>query len=328
MRPTISRQALIFLFGFALFTAAAAAGEPAAVPTAAPAAAEPAVATAAPAAVEPAGVTTEAPAPAEPGFVPTAAPVTAGAALDPLLDDDASDDYAAELGALVPDPIEPLNRSFFRFNDALDQWVLDPVTRGYQFVVPSPVRLCIRRFFRNLKAPVYVVNDLLQLRFRDAAETAAGFALNSTAGFVGLFDPGENVGWHQHAADFGQTLGVFGVPSGPYLVIPIFGPTTVRDGTGDLVDRAFDPLTYIFGMGDLIFIGGSSGFVTREENAQAIEALRASSVDYYSAMRSAYTQNREGRIAELRARLGFGRKSQQTAHETPQEPPQETAAAP
>jgi phospholipid-binding lipoprotein MlaA len=311
MRPTISRQLLIFLLGLALFTAVAAADEPAALPTAAPAAAEPAV------------VPTAAPALAEPTVAPTAVPVTAGAALDPLLDDDASGEYATELGALVPDPIEPLNRRFFRFNDALDQWVLDPVTKGYQFVVPSPLRLCIRRFFRNLKAPVYVVNDLLQLRFRDAAETAAGFALNSTAGFVGLFDPGENVGWSTHPADFGQTLGVFGVPSGPYLVIPVFGPTTVRDGSGDLVDRAFDPLTYIFGMGDLIFIGGSSGFVTREENAQAIEALRSSSVDYYSAMRSAYTQNREGRIAELRARFPFGHKARETAHE----PAPETTAA-
>ena len=311
MRPTISRQLLIFLLGLALFTAVAAADEPAALPTAAPAAAEPAV------------VPTAAPALAEPTVAPTAVPVTAGAALDPLLDDDGSEEYATELGALVPDPIEPLNRRFFRFNDALDQWVLDPVTKGYQFVVPSPLRLCIRRFFRNLKAPVYVVNDLLQLRFRDAAETAAGFALNSTAGFVGLFDPGENVGWSTHPADFGQTLGVFGVPSGPYLVIPVFGPTTVRDGSGDLVDRAFDPLTYIFGMGDLIFIGGSSGFVTREENAKAIEALRSSSVDYYSAMRSAYTQNREGRIAELRARFPFGHKARETAHE----PAPETTAA-
>jgi phospholipid-binding lipoprotein MlaA len=303
MRPTISRQALIFLFGLALFAASAWADEPAAAPSAA---------------------ASEAPS-AAPSMVPSAAPAVAGAALDPLLDDDGPNDYATELGALVPDPIEPLNRHFFRFNDAIDRYVLDPVTNAYQFVVPSPLRLCIRRFFRNLKAPVYVVNDLLQLRFRDAAETAAGFALNSTAGFVGLFDPGENVGWSTHPADFGQTLGVFGVPSGPYLVIPLFGPTTVRDGSGDVVDRAFDPLTYIFGVGDLIFIGGSSGFVTREENAKAIEALRSSSVDYYSAMRSAYTQNRESRIAELRAHFPFGQKARQTAQEPAQKAAQEPA---
>jgi phospholipid-binding lipoprotein MlaA len=191
--------------------------------------------------------------------------------------------------------------------------LLVPVTDVYQFAVPKPVRLCVRRFFRNLKSPVYFVNNVLQLRFRDAAETAAGFALNSTAGIVGLFDPASNVGWKQHPADFGQTLGFVGVPSGPYLVIPLLGPSTVRDGTGDLVDRAFDPLTYLFAMGELLYIGGSSGFITREENSQALAALRDSSVDYYAAMRSAYTQNRESRIAALRARFACMREMQETA---------------
>ncbi len=246
------------------------------------------------------------------GSVAAAAePVAPGVAPDPLIDEEFSEDYATELGATVPDPLEPLNRRFFRFNDAVDQYFLLPVTNAYQFVIPSPVRVCIRRFFRNLKSPVYFVNNLFQLRFRDAAETAAGFALNSTAGIVGLFDPGSNVGWKQHPADFGQTLGMFGVGSGPYLVIPLLGPSTVRDGAGDLIDRAFDPLTYLFGMGDLLFIGGSSGFITREENAKALAALRGSSVDYYSAMRSAYTQNRESRIAVLRERLPCARKPQE-----------------
>lgn len=220
---------------------------------------------------------------------------------DPLFDED----YPAELGASVPDPIEPLNRRFFGFNDRVDQYVLLPVTNAYQFAVPAPVRASIRRAFRNLQSPVYLVNNLLQLRFRDAAETLGSFALNSTAGVAGLFDPSSEAGIEPHPADFGQTLGVFGVQSGPYLVIPILGPSTVRDTFGDLVDRAFDPLTYLLGMGDLFFIGGSSGFVTRETHAKEIEALRDSSVDYYAAMRSAYTQNRESRIAELRARL-FG----------------------
>jgi phospholipid-binding lipoprotein MlaA len=205
----------------------------------------------------------------------------------PILFDEELRDYATELGASVPDPLEPLNRRFFRFNDALDQYVLVPVTEAYQFVMPSPVRICIRRFFSNLRSPIYFANNLLQLRFHDAAETLGRFTLNSTAGIGGLFDPSSKVGWDPHAADFGQTLGVYGVPSGPYLVIPVLGPSTVRDGAGDIVDRAFDPLTYLFGIGDLIFIGGSSGFVTREENARAIEALRDSSVDYYAAMRSA-----------------------------------------
>ena len=282
MRPTSGRQAFTFLFCLAWFATPAWADD---APPGAP----------------------------PDDAAPAAESADAGAAPDPLFDEESSEAYTTELGASVPDPIESLNRRFFRFNDAVDQYVLVPVTDAYQLVVPSPVRVCIRRFFRNLKSPVYFVNNLLQLRFRDAAETAAGFALNSTAGFVGLFDPGSDVGWEQHPADFGQTLGMFGVPSGPYLVIPLLGPSTVRDGSGDLVDRAFDPLTYVFGMGNLIFIGGSSGFVTREGNAKALAALRGSSVDYYAAMRSAFTQNRESRIAELRARLDCTPKQQETA---------------
>jgi phospholipid-binding lipoprotein MlaA len=235
-------------------------------------------------------------------------------------EDEYSDDYHAELGNSVPDPIEPVNREFFTFNDQVDQLLLLPVTKAYQFAVPEPVRICIRRTFRNLRAPVYFVNNLLQLRFQDAAETAAGFLLNSTAGVGGLLDAAAEVGWEQHASDFGQTLGVYGVQSGPYLVIPLLGPSTVRDSVGDLVDRAFDPLTYFFSMGGLIFLGTSSGFVTREANSEAIQALRSSSVDYYAAMRSAFTQNRESHIAELRHRTWtrWGRQGPERA----------TAAAP
>jgi phospholipid-binding lipoprotein MlaA len=231
-----------------------------------------------------------APAPVVPAPAQAAPPAdpspAAGAGSDPLFDDDSVGDYATEIG---------------------------PATRAYQFVVPLQARMCARRFFRNLKTPVYLVNDVLQLRFRDAAETTAAFAMNSTFGFLGLFDAGIEFGWKQHPADFGETLGVFGVKSGPYLVIPLLGPSTVRDGAGDLVDRVFDPLTYVLGFSDMIFIGGSSGFVMREENAEALAALRSSSVDFYSALRSAYTQDREGQIAELRARLGWGPKNQQTA---------------
>lgn len=299
MRPTIRRTARAFLIGFALL--ALAAGTAAGADPAPPGASEPEANTPAP---EAAAAAPEAEA---------AAPEASAAAPEEFPADELSDDYATELGDRVPDPLEPFNRRIFRFNDGLDQWVLVPVTSAYQFVVPSPVRMSVRRFFRNLKSPVHFVNNLLQLRFRDAAETFGRFALNSTSGVVGLFDPASEVGWGAHPADFGQTLGMYGVASGPYLVIPILGPTTLRDGTGDLVDRAFDPLTYLFGMGNLIVIGGSSGFVTREENAKAIAALRSSSVDYYAAMRSAFTQNRESRIAELRERLPCRREPQETA---------------
>jgi phospholipid-binding lipoprotein MlaA len=222
----------------------------------------------------------------------------AAAAPEPLDDELYEDDEL--LAPPVHDPLEPSNRAIFHFNDRVDQYVIAPLTRAYRAVVPGPLRACVRRVFRNLKAPVYIANNLLQLRFRDAAETAAGFALNTTAGWAGLFDPGSEVGWEAHPTDFGQTLGLYGARSGPYLVVPLMGPTTLRDGIGEVVDRAFDPLTYLLGMSDLIFIGGSAGFITREANDEKLAALRESAVDYYAAMRSAYTQSRESRIATLR----------------------------
>lgn len=282
MRATIVRAALALLLALPLFSAPAL------------------------------GAEAEVPPPADP-----AAEVDLDAGVDLDTESDVAEEYPAELGAAVPDPIEPLNRRFFAFNDQIDQYLLVPVTNAYRFVVPAPIRMCVRRTFRNIRSPVYFVNNLLQLRFQDAAETLGVFVLNSTAGVGGLFDPAAEVGWEQHTSDFGQTLGVYSVPSGPYLVIPLLGPSTLRDSVGDLVDRAFDPFTYFFGMGGLIFLGTSSGFVTREANSEAIQALRSSSVDYYAAMRSAFTQNRESRIAEVRAQLCWRRPPPEPAAPAP-----------
>jgi phospholipid-binding lipoprotein MlaA len=244
-------------------------------------------------------------------LVPPAAAADGAPAPDPLFDDEFPDGYQTELGASVPDPLEGANRAFFSFNDHLDQLVFVPLTSVYQLVIPKPARLAIRRAFRNLRSPVYFVNNLLQLRFHDAAETLGGFALNTTVGWLGFFDPATHVGWESHPTDFGFTLGFYGVGSGPYLVLPLFGPSTLRDGIGDIVDRGFDPLTYLLGFGELVVIGGGSGFVTREAKSDALAALRDSSVDYYAAMRSAYTQNRESEIAALRARMGWGARGPQ-----------------
>jgi phospholipid-binding lipoprotein MlaA len=282
MRATIVRAALALLLGLSLFSATAWGAEAELAP------------------------------PADP-----AAEVDLDAGVDLDTESDVAEEYQPELGAAVPDPIEPLNRRFFAFNDQIDQYLLVPVTNAYRFAVPAPIRMCVRRTFRNIRSPVYFVNNMLQLRFQDAAETLGVFVLNSTAGIGGLFDPAAEVGWEQHTSDFGQTLGVYSVPSGPYLVIPLLGPSTLRDSVGDLVDRAFDPFTYFFGMGGLIFLGTSSGFVTREANSEAIQALRSSSVDYYAAMRSAFTQNRESRIAEVREQLCWRRQPSEPAAPAP-----------
>jgi len=220
---------------------------------------------------------------------------------DPLYDED-SDAAPVEM---VSDPLEPMNRAFFRLNEGLDWLIFDPLTQGYRFLVPSPARRGIERAFHNLNSPVIFANLVLQGRGRDAAHTFGRFAANTTLGVVGIFDYAEDViGWKRTDADFGQTLAVYGMPSGPYLVVPIFGPSTLRDGFGTVVDQVMDPLTYFVAPLQLqwsLLFGGSQGLAYREANADALQALREASVDFYAAMRSAYSQAREGDVKEALA---------------------------
>jgi len=221
---------------------------------------------------------------------------------DPLFDEL----DAAEEQADTADPLESTNRAVFAFNRGVDRAVLGPLTRGYQATVPGPARAAFYRAFRNLKAPSIFVNDLLQLRFKDAGKTLGRFLLNSTIGAAGLFDAGIEMGWEPHAADFGQTLGHYGVDTGPYLVLPLLGPSTVRDGVGFFVDGLFQPLTYIIGPGQLLTvalpIGGGRGLTMRDRYSNELQALEESSVDFYAAMRSAYLQSRDAHISAVRNR--------------------------
>ena len=133
------------------------------------------------------------------------------------------------------DPWEDFNRAMFATHETVDRAVLEPVARGYRAVTPQPVRNSVRSFLRNLRSPVILANDLLQGEFGRAGRTVARFGLNSTVGFLGLFDPATGLGIERHEEDFGQTLAVWGVDSGPYLFIPLMGPT-MRDGGGRIVD--------------------------------------------------------------------------------------------
>jgi len=219
---------------------------------------------------------------------------------DPLFDED-FEDFA---GPEVYDPLENGNRVVFRFNQKVDRFVWDPVTRGYRFVVPAPARRSVGRVFGNLNTPMYLVNNLLQVRFLDAAETLGAFVVNTTIGVGGLFDAGQWVGLAAQPADFGQTLALAGVGNGPYLMIPIFGPSTVRDGVGGVVDLFFHPLTYLIGIApQLLWRGGAEvaeGVSKRAEADAKLKALEESSLDFYSVLRSAYVQTREHSIQEIR----------------------------
>jgi phospholipid-binding lipoprotein MlaA len=219
---------------------------------------------------------------------------------DPLYDEE--DAGTAAEG--VHDPLEPVNRALFRFNRGLDIVLFDPITKGYRLLVPAPARRSIERAFVNLNSPVVFANLVMQGRGRDAAIAVGRFVANTTLGVAGLFDYANDViGWHRTDADFGQTLGVYGVTSGPYLVLPVFGPSTLRDACGSAADLAMNPLTYWFAPLQLqwtLLFGGSQGLSHYEANADALDALRDASVDFYAALRSAYTQSREGAVKEAR----------------------------
>ena len=231
----------------------------------------------------------------------------AAAAADAAADDGADallqeydDDGAAPTG--FPDPLEPVNRGTFWVNNSLDRALFDPLTRVYRFITPNVFREAVQRFLLNLNSPAVLTNDLLQAQWLGAGRTTARFVINSTVGLAGFFDPAARCcGLERHHADFGQTLARWGVPSGPYLMIPILGPTTARDGVGDVVGLAFRPTTYILAGSDLLYYsaiyGSSSGLTEREQHADDLRRLKESSVDYYAALRNAYYQARVAQIA-------------------------------
>jgi phospholipid-binding lipoprotein MlaA len=200
------------------------------------------------------------------------------------------------------DPLEPANRPIFAGNMALDRFFIDPVARVYGTITPKPVKQAVRSVFSNLNAPVVMVNEMLQLRGRRAAQTLGRFVLNSTLGFAGIFDPAAELGWNEHQADFGQTLGNIGVGPGPYLVLPLLGPSTARDAVGTVVDLALRIDTWILPLQGQLFLGGGFGISEREGRREELRALRESSIDFYAAVRSAYLQTREARVRAARDR--------------------------
>jgi phospholipid-binding lipoprotein MlaA len=223
---------------------------------------------------------------------------------EPAPGDPAEDALDAEVQMPEPDPLEGMNRALFGFNEAVDRFAMEPIARAYGFVFPGPVKRAMVRVFTNLNAPVVLVNDVLQLSPRRAGETLGRFVLNTTVGLVGIFDVATRIGIEGHHADFGQTLGFAGVPTGPYLVLPMVGPSSARDAVGGIVDLAFRPQTYFLGPIDILLLDASGGVATREAYIDELEKLRASSLDLYVTMRNVYFQRRAEMVREARAGWG------------------------
>jgi phospholipid-binding lipoprotein MlaA len=198
------------------------------------------------------------------------------------------------------DPLEPLNRYLFEVNDALDKLFIRPVAEIYRGVVPEFVRDGIRNFLRNANTPIILVNDLFQGEFERAGVTLARFMINTIIGFAGFFDVASSMGLDYHDEDFGQTLGTYDVGDGPYLVIPILGPSNARDATGLVVDYFLDPFYYVaraHNAEEAITAGAAmKGLDLRSRNIETLEDLERDSVDFYTRVRSLYRQKRWNEI--------------------------------
>ncbi|PKU22516.1 VacJ family lipoprotein [Telmatospirillum siberiense] len=204
----------------------------------------------------------------------------------------------------INDPLEPANRVIFSVNEGIDDYFLRPVAVGYRAVVPSFGRDRISDFLDNLKSPVYLVNDLLQGNFTMAGSTVGRFALNSSFGVLGIMDVAEPMGLPGHSADFGETLGVWGIGEGPYLVLPLFGPSNPRDTVGMVADSYTDPLDYYLQTGGRHWAYwtrlGLTAISQREAYLDSLDDVKRTSLDYYSTLRSLYRQRREALIGNAR----------------------------
>ena len=202
------------------------------------------------------------------------------------------------MGADPRDPFERYNRSMFAFNDALDRNVLKPVATGYVDYTPAFVRTGVGNFFGNLGDVWTSVNNYLQLKPREGTQDLARVIFNSTFGIVGLIDVATPMGLPKHDEDFGQTLGVWGVKSGPYLVLPFFGSSTVRDGLAKPVDLYADPVNQF----DSVRAQNSARAVrvvdTRAELLGASSLMEDVALDRYQFLRDAYLQRRQSRIRD------------------------------
>ena len=213
---------------------------------------------------------------------------------------DDSYDVPGSLVADVNDPFEPVNRVIFGFNEVVDLLILRPVSHAYRAVVPQPLRTGVSNALHNFATPIIFANDILQGKPERAKTTAIRFLVNSTAGFGGLVDAAAAAGLPSHSEDFGQTLAVWGARPGAYIVLPVLGPSTVRDTVGMVADTALHPATWL--MWDLAFIERSSPVLaytvsTHEAYLDEAQALRSTSPDSYATVRDIYAQRRAADIS-------------------------------
>jgi len=223
-------------------------------------------------------------------------------------DDEFSEEFSADADEEIFDPLSGYNRVMTGFNDGLYVYVLDPVLiKGYNFILPEPARISVNNFFENLYFPVSFANNILQLKFKHTSTETARFVINSTIGILGLFDPARS--WFDlepHQEDFGQTLGHYGVGGGFHIVLPFFGPSNLRDLTGDFLDFYVNPIYYVevreYNLVNNKYVGWAA-ITYKEFNKMSLytkeyENVKKDALDLYPFMRDLYEQNRQKEIEE------------------------------
>lgn len=217
--------------------------------------------------------------------------------LDNLEDEDAPwlEDDDEELN--VYDPLETINRGTFWFNDKLYFYLLKPVARGYRWIMPEPLMLGIGNFFSNLASPVRIINAGLQGKFADAGNELTRFAVNTTIGIGGLFDTAkDHFNLTRKEEDTGQTLGYYGIGPGPYLVLPLFGPSSFRDGFGLLADSRMDLTYYLWEDTDYWAAIALKMVNTVALDKDTYEGIKKDALDPYLFIRDAWTQYRQNKV--------------------------------
>jgi phospholipid-binding lipoprotein MlaA len=199
------------------------------------------------------------------------------------------------------DPLEPMNRYFFELNGAADELLLKPLAGWYYIALPNFAQDGIRNAVNNVRTPVILANDLFQGELERAGTTLGRFLVNSTLGLGGLFDIAEKMGLERHDEDFGQTMAVAGVDEGPYLVLPLIGPSNPRDAFGKIVDAFLDPMTYLTFFTNVGWINTTRNGLDivdfRARNLQTLDQIKKGSLDYYATVRSLYRQRRADEIS-------------------------------
>ncbi|MBV9656188.1 MAG: VacJ family lipoprotein [Acetobacteraceae bacterium] len=224
----------------------------------------------------------------------------AGCATPPPADDP---EAVAEFNE-TNDPLEPTNRVFYKVNEAIDTYALKPAAQAYRFVTPQSVRDGIHNVLVNLTTPVLLTNDIAQGKPRRAGDTTMRFLINTTVGVAGIFDVASDWGYPAHDTDFGVTLALWGVPAGPFLFLPVLGPSDPRDAVGFGVNIAMDPFTWV-GQGEIVTALNWSRFVVsaldaRERVLDTVDQIKKTALDPYATFRSLYRQHREAQIEETR----------------------------